>query len=68
MKLSEELQNLHDHGDVGGAVEGLAAQAEILEAALDKCLKLEQAIKSMRDAVYEVEFQDAFDEAKALIV
>ena len=48
MKLSEELQQLHDCGDVGRAVEGLAEKAALLEIRADLLSQaLEYALRNL---------------------
>lgn len=48
MSLSDELQALHDSGDVGEAVEGLALEAEKLE---DENRQLKAQVEQLRIAL-----------------
>jgi hypothetical protein len=47
MKLSEELQQLSDSGDVGRAVEGLSEQAKVIEDLLKRHEKLRKLIMEL---------------------
>jgi len=59
MKLSDELQQLHDCGDVGQCVKGLAEQARVLEANQARTLTTE--LYHVQDSKFILDIDRAVD-------